>query len=390
MHAYISHTSYMVSCSQKWKKSMCRKFTLSTQSLYISVYDSISWDILGYTTPNFEQKFSYLRAFLSWLTLHAYMSHSYYIVSCSQSWKRQSADHLFGKLSTCQVCGDTTQDIKGHLEISQYILRHTTLHFESGWRGLGAPSCPCCTVVPCQCIHHSDWHSLISCFRLLDGQFPNPRLAGSISDPASPYMHICKIGWCMWLYIDIIYWHICTYTLAICCMYVCMYGHICKYMVVYLTTTTGIHTYTCIYIHTFIYASAYMIIHTYAYSYIHTYTYTHTSIYMQYMEYIHIRAYTHIHAYIQIHTNTYIYIQYVYVCVCMCMYVYANVCMKYFLSCNRDSIMTGWMCKYLRHKFWQYIDWKYAHIRVAWIWMYLPSNTCTYMNIRTMYWDLFG
>jgi hypothetical protein len=129
---------------------------------------------------------------------------------------------------------------------------------------------------------------------------------------------VCKIGWCMCMYINRIYWHLQMYN-GHDMLHVCMYGHVCKYMVVYLTTTTEIHTYICIYIHMLIYA--YMIIHTYTYSYLHTYTYTHTSIYMQYMarEYIDICAYNHIHAYIQIYTY------HTYTCN-MCMYVYVSVC----------------------------------------------------------------
>ncbi len=64
------------------------------------------------------------------------MFHAYSMVSCSQDWNTQFADHLLGRLSIYLIYGGTSTDIPGYLGISQYILRHATLHFKSGWRSL--------------------------------------------------------------------------------------------------------------------------------------------------------------------------------------------------------------------------------------------------------------
>ncbi len=107
MHAYIrvSHTPYIVSCSQNWKK-LCADHSLCQlgmyQPEYILVYPG-TFRYIPWLHINFESSFSYLRAFLSWLNLHAHIFHAYSIVSCNQKWKTQSADHLLDVASTQSV-----------------------------------------------------------------------------------------------------------------------------------------------------------------------------------------------------------------------------------------------------------------------------------------------
>ncbi len=98
-------------------------------------------------------------------------------MSCSQNWKTEFADHLFGKLSIYLVYGGICKNISGYLGISQYMVGHTAHYFESGWSSLAAPSCLCCKILPC-----ID-HRLLPRFSLIHCQASKPRFAASKVPP---------------------------------------------------------------------------------------------------------------------------------------------------------------------------------------------------------------
>jgi hypothetical protein len=103
---------------------MRRLFNLSTRYVQVLVYTSVSWDILVYTTLNFEQSGSHFSVFLSRLNMHSYMSHEYSIESCSQKRITQIA-------TICLVNSIYTGVLAVHPRISRDILRYPSTHSDT-------------------------------------------------------------------------------------------------------------------------------------------------------------------------------------------------------------------------------------------------------------------